>query len=114
MDDLDREWLTDMLLHARATVSILGNLDAAQLDENETKLLAVSHAVLIVGEAANRVSSQGKAEFSEIPWSKIIGRRNRLVHGYRARSTPVLVETVHRHLPPLMAVLEAAHVEEDQ
>ena len=114
MDEIDRERLTDMLLYARAAVRIMADLDAERLNSDEKALLAVSHAVLIVGEAANRVSSHGKSEFPGIPWSKIVGMRNRLVHGYEARSTPILVDTVQRHLPPLIAILEAAHVEDDQ
>jgi len=114
MDDLDREWLRDMLEYASKAVRILGSLDANALAADETKLLAVSHAIQVVGEAAGRVSRETQTEIPAIPWQDIIGMRHRLVHGYRARSTAVLVETVQRHLPPLMAVLEAAHVEEDQ
>ena len=114
MDEIDREWLTDMLEHARAAVTILGERDAAQLDSDTTTLFAVSHAVLILGEAANRVSPKGQTAFPGIAWSKIIGMRNRLVHAYRTRSAPVLVDTVRNHLPSLIAILEEARVEEDE
>ena len=113
MDEVDREWLTDMLEHARAAVSLLGAQDVAQLEADTRTLYAVSHAVLIVGEAAGRVSPRGRAEFPGIPWSNIIGMRHRLVHGYRTRSASVLVNTVREHLPPLVAILEEARVEED-
>jgi uncharacterized protein with HEPN domain len=114
MHEIDREWLTDMVEHARAAVSILGERNAAQLDADTTALFAVSHAVLILGEAANRVSQERQAAFPGIPWSKVIGMRNRIVHGYRTRSTSVLVDTVREHLPPLIAILEEARVEEDE
>ncbi|MCY3825759.1 MAG: DUF86 domain-containing protein [Candidatus Dadabacteria bacterium] len=40
-----------------------------------------------MGEAANRVSETTQGRHPEIPWHKIIGMRNRLIHGYRYRYT---------------------------
>ena len=44
--------------------------------------LSLVRLIEIVGEAANRVSSEGQAQFPDIPWSQIIGMRHRLIHGY--------------------------------
>jgi uncharacterized protein with HEPN domain len=116
MNEVDREWLTDMLEHARKAVSMLGPRDVAQLDAEPDKvtLYAVSYCVSGIGEAAGRVSSEGQAEFPTIPWGKVIGMRHRIVHGYRTRSTEVLVDTVRERLPPLIAILTEARVEEDE
>lgn len=56
MDEVDREWLADMLEYATKAIRILGELDADALVADETSMLAVSHAIQIVGEAANHVS----------------------------------------------------------
>jgi uncharacterized protein with HEPN domain len=113
MNEFDREWLTDMLSSAREVVSLLGTRQAAEFDADRRTLLAVRLAVQTIGEAATRVSEQGQAEFPTIPWDKIIAMRHRLVHGYRTISTVVIVDTVRDHLPPLIAILEAARVDED-
>ena len=112
MHELDREWLTDMLESAREAVSLLGALDAAELDADRRTLLSVRLAIQTIGEAATRVSARRQAEFPQIPWSNIIGMRHRLVHGYRTISTTLIVDTVRVHQPPLIAILEAAGVEE--
>jgi len=36
----------------------------------------------IIGEAAGRVSDETRQAISQIPWSQIVGLRNRLIHGY--------------------------------
>ncbi len=36
----------------------------------------------IIGEAANQVSEEFREEVPDIPWSVIIGMRNRLIHAY--------------------------------
>jgi uncharacterized protein with HEPN domain len=111
MNDIDREWLIDMLEYAREARSLLGAGGADELDADRKTLLAVRLAIQTVGEAATRVSPQAQAEFPQIPWNRIIGMRHRLVHGYRTIATTLIVDTVRDHIPPLIAILEAAGVE---
>jgi uncharacterized protein with HEPN domain len=106
MNDVDREWLKDMLEYARAAIRVLGTADAEALEMDERAFLAVSHAIQIVGEAASKVSPEGRVAFSsEIPWPKVVGMRHRLVHGYRVRSAELLVKTAREDLPALISVL---------
>jgi uncharacterized protein with HEPN domain len=113
MTEVDREWLTDMLERSRLAVSILGSRSVAEVQADVTTLYAISYAVQIIGEAANHVSPEGQADFPDIPWSKIIGMRNRLVHAYDTAQTAIIVETVREHLPALIDSLEKARVEDD-
>jgi uncharacterized protein with HEPN domain len=62
--------------------------------------------VEIVGEAANRVSEATQRAHPDIPWSNIIGMRNRLVHGYDVIDYDLLWDTVTSDLPPLIAALQ--------
>ena len=68
--------------------------------------LAILKAVEVVGEAASQVSPEGKEAHPEIPWAKIIGMRNRLVHGYFNVNLERVWETVQQDLPDLIALLE--------
>ena len=42
----------------------------------------VVHNLQILGEAAAKVPVELQAQYPELPWSKMIGMRNVLVHGY--------------------------------
>lgn len=75
--------------------------------ENERVLnLALVRLIEIAGEAANRVSGQGRAKYPEIPWGQIVGMRNRLIHGYDNVDFEVIFKTVTEDLPPLVVELE--------
>ena len=108
MDEVDREWLADMLEYSAKAVRILGKLDAKALAADERSMLAVSHAIQVVGEAANHVSKEGQFALPDVPWADVIGMRHRLVHGYRTGSAQVIVDTVREHLPPLILRLQHA------
>lgn len=59
------------------------------------------HHLQILGEAASGLSDNFKQQHDEIPWYKIIGMRNILVHGYFGIDTDVVWATVKNELPQL-------------
>ena len=78
----DHTSIEDMLSHGGEAVDLLGKADSEQLEDNRTLQLALTRLIEIVGEAANRVSETTQGNHPEIPWHKIVGMRNRLIHGY--------------------------------
>ena len=62
--------------------------------------------VEIVGEAAAKISPENQAKYPSIPWSLIIGMRNRLIHGYDSVNLDVLWDTIDVDLPPPIAALK--------
>ena len=108
MDEVDRDYLADMLNHADFAVSLLGSGDARAITADRAKFAALCHFVQTTGEAANRVSAEGWSGLAELPWQKIIGMRHRLVHGYRTVAVDLVVGTVRDDLPDLIASLRRA------
>ena len=43
---------------------------------------AVIREIEILGEAAKNLSNELKNKYPEIPWRRIAGMRNKLIHGY--------------------------------
>lgn len=101
----DHTSIGDMLNHAREAVDLLGKTSRGQLGDNRTLQLALTRLIEIVGEAANRVSKTAQGRHPEIPWHKIIGMRNRLIHGYDVTDTDILWDTITNDLPPLIEKL---------
>ena len=101
----DRVSLVDMLVHAEEAIALLGEANLDALASNRTLQLALERLVEIVGEAANRVSSTTQQRHTQIPWSQIIGMRNRLVHGYDAINLGRLWDTITYELPLLVEQL---------
>jgi len=79
----------------------------ADLETDEMLQFAVVHAVELIGEAANKVSADTRAEASSIPWGDIVGMRNRLIHGYFDIDLDILWKTVRDEIPPLLGKLRA-------
>lgn len=104
-EDLIRiEHMIDAAEAARGFVALRSRQD---LDTDRMLLFAVTRALELVGEAASRLSEEGRLSAPTIPWSSIIGMRNRLIHGYFNIDTEIVWRTVNGELPPLLASLKA-------
>lgn len=102
----DRLRLRHMLDAARESQLFIENQTRASLDSDRKLVLALVKAVEILGEAATRVTSQCRDGLPQIPWTNIIGMRNRLIHAYFDIDLDILWKTVLEDLPPLVAELE--------
>ena len=64
------------------------------------------HQLQIIGEAARALPEETRALAPDIPWLKIIGMRNILVHGYFGIDTDVVWDTVTQDIPALKPAVE--------
>ncbi len=104
--------LRHMLDYAHEAIAMTHDRTAADLSENRQLSLALTHLVELIGEAASQVPGEFQAQHPEIPWPKIIGTRNRLIHGYDFVDYDILWDTVTNDLPPLITELERILAEE--
>ncbi len=84
-----------------------------EMDSDEMLSLSLVRLLEIIGEAANGVSDAFREKHNHIPWKKMIGLRNRLIHGYFDINLDIVWDTIKDDLPPLVTELEKIiHLEE--
>ena len=76
------------------------------LDRDKMLALSLVRLLEIIGEAANGVSPAFRDRFLYIPWRKMTGLRNRLIHGYFDVNLDIVWDTILEDLPPLVKGLE--------
>lgn len=96
-----------MLDAAREAVLFVRNRQKADLSQDRMMLLSLVKEIEIIGEAANQISRGEQGRAPEIPWAKIIGMRNRLIHAYADVNIELVWKTVSMDLPILVRQLEA-------
>ena len=65
----------------------------------------ILHHLLILGEAAAKISDEFKEDHTEIPWLKVVGMRNILVHNYFGIDFDVVWGVVESDLPELKRLI---------
>jgi uncharacterized protein with HEPN domain len=51
-------------------------------EKDKMRKLAVERQLEVIGQAANKISKETQDKIENIPWSNIIGLRNKLAHDY--------------------------------
>ena len=106
-EERDPAYLLDIVLAARRAIGFLGDRDADTLAADEVVLSAIEHSLIVIGEAAGRVSPSFRDQHPDIALGKATGMRNFLVHDYGRIDVAEVWRTVHDDLPGLIAALEA-------
>jgi uncharacterized protein with HEPN domain len=104
VDHMDR-----MQAAAQTAFDLTEGMSEAQFLADVRTQLAVTMSLVLVGEAAARISAI-EPGFSqnhpEIPWTRIKGMRNLIVHDYYRAELPVIWQTARTALPELVTQLE--------
>lgn len=111
MSDVERllEYLHRMQAAARQALGFVSDLDLERFQEDVRTQMAVTMALVLVGEAASRMSAlfpDFTEEHTEVPWARIKGMRNLIAHDYYELEMALVWDTLQRELPNLIAQIE--------
>lgn len=105
-------YLWDMLESAKLVVQFLQEVKYNDFIHSKLLQSAVARQLVIIGEAARRVTTEFQEEHPAIPWRSMIGLRNILVHEYgevredrvwliATTRVPELIELIAPLIPPI-------------
>jgi uncharacterized protein with HEPN domain len=93
--------LADIVDAADAIDRFLSGMTEDDWIEDELRQSAVMHRLIIIGEAAARLSKEFRERHAEIDWADIVGFRNYAIHEYFAVSWSIVWITATEDVPRL-------------
>jgi len=107
-----RAYLLDILRSAEAIEEYISRYSRDSFLKDTRTQDAVLRRLMVIGEAAARLTPETTApettrRFEDVPFYKIVGMRNRVVHDYGQIDLEIIWETAHMHLPVVRAELRA-------
>jgi uncharacterized protein with HEPN domain len=106
MSDSDMVRLRHARDAAREAVQFVEGRSRADLDNDRMLNLALVQLLEIIGEAVRALSPAFCQSYPEIPWKKMVGMRDRLIHGYFDINLDIVWETIKKDLPDLLIGLD--------
>jgi uncharacterized protein with HEPN domain len=94
-------YLADMVEAADAIAGFLQGIERGGFLGSDLVRSAVLQKLLVIGEAAARLSREFRQRHPEVPWPDIIAFRNIAVHAYFSVAWPIVWVTATRDVPEL-------------
>jgi uncharacterized protein with HEPN domain len=96
----DRERLADILeaIDRAQRYSVRGRV---AFESDELIQAWMVQQLMVIGEAAGQLSGELRERSPEVPWRRIVGLRNRLVHAYFQADLALVWSVVEHDLPSL-------------
>ena len=101
----DNERLRDVL-EAIHKIERYASEGRTRYEQDELVQTWVVHHLLIVGEAVAGLSEPFRQTHADIPWRKIVGMRNILIHQYFGVDVDAVWSVIESDLPALRAIAE--------
>jgi uncharacterized protein with HEPN domain len=100
-------YLLDILHSAEAIQNYIEGYSREDFLKDPKTQDAVLRRLLVIGEAATRLIPETESRFEDIPFRKMAGLRNRVVHDYGQIDFEIVWESITLHLPQVRRELSA-------
>ena len=107
LSNRDKSYIYDMLSYSLEIMDIIKDESHNSFMQNRIKRLAVERLIEVSGEAANHMSQEVIKANDDIPWSKIIGLRNKIAHDYGEILTDRIWLIASKSIPELVELLKS-------
>jgi len=92
----------------------LDGYDYEMFLNDEVMIDAIVRNIEVIGEAANNLAREFRSRSPQVEWRKIIGTRNRIIHGYALVDMEVIWGIAKNDLPILASEIEKMLKEESE
>lgn len=97
--------LQDMLESLEKIERYTAGLTFERFAQDDRTVDAVVCNLEVIGEAARQIPSEVRERYPEVPWRRVIGLRNVVVHEYFAVDVEIVWTVVRQSLPELKEAL---------
>ena len=101
-----KDYLIDVIDAINRIEKFVGDSQFSEFEKDDKTIFAVIRALEIMGEAAKKIPAPVKNKYKQIPWQKIAGMRDKLIHEYFGVNARVLWQTVKEDIPGIKPLME--------
>lgn len=67
---------------------------------------AVLRSIEVMGEASRKIPEETRQQYPQVPWRKMSGMRDKLIHEYHGVDIDTVWQTLQEDIPPLKDMIQ--------
>ncbi len=96
-----RDYFQDILDAVNEVKEFTQGMDFEAFINDKKTINAVVRSFEVIGEASKKIPEDVRNTYPTIPWKKMAGMRDKLIHEYFGVDLEILWKTVKESIPPL-------------
>ena len=100
------DYFQDMLDAIMDIGSFTEGMDFKDFVNDKKTVYGVVRAIEIIGEATKNIPDHIRKGYPDVPWKRMAGMRDRLIHEYFGVDLEIVWETIEQDLPQLKVLIQ--------